>query len=223
MGRKSAVANFVTLPLIAAIVVAGCSKPEQAKSDSLAGAGTAPAGTTRTLRQAVTLDSARIAQFASEYDFGPERDPDKATKDVRTTKNHGVKKANKPTKLTIQTATPKRPLPDTLILALITSNGSYDDLGIGNGDNFVVRDKRGSADPHDWSVYLISTKPFSITPLKPGTEALSMTSVEEPRIAEYEFDSSGGTGTSNLDSVAYAVCLEDRLCQPSGHCGYNVF
>jgi hypothetical protein len=214
---------LVTLPLIAAIVVVGCSKPEQAKSDSLASTGTAPAGTTGTPRQAVALDSARIVQLASDYDFGPERDPDKATKDVRTSKNHGVRKANKPTKLKIQTATPKKPLPDTLILALITSNGSYDDLGIGNGENYIVREKRGSDDPRDWSVYLISTKPFSITPLTPGTDALSMSSVEQPRIAEYEFDSSGGTGVTNLDSVAYAVCLEDNLCKPSGHCGYNVY
>jgi hypothetical protein len=163
-----------------------------------------------------------MTQMASDYHFGQPRDPDPAKKDVKTGKNKGVKDSDKPLQLKIRTATAKSALPDTMILALITSDKAYEGLGIAKGDNYLVRYKNGSGDAHRWSVFLVSVDPFGMTPLKPDSEEFSYGTPGEPRIVSYAFDSSGTSSTKTPDSIVYAFCIDDPSCS-SQHCGYNNF
>ena len=214
---------WLRLPLVAAFVVVGCSKGEQGRADTAVNARSSTgthAAITPSLKTPLALDASRMTQLAAEYHFGQPRDPDSAKKDVKTGKNKGAKLSDKPPKLKIMTATPKSPIADTMIVAKITSDGSYEGLGIGPGDNYLVRVKRGSSDAHSWSVFLVATKPFAITSLKADSEELSYGTPGEPRIVSWAFDSSGKVGGKTLDAVAYAFCIDDPTCSTQ-HCGYN--
>lgn len=220
MTRSRLRSGWLRLPLIAAIVVVGCGKSDQVKPDSVSGASPVTRASEDTVRPLLNLDSSAVAQLAARTSYGKPREPVSTTKSLVTNRNHGVKNANKPSKITIETANDASTTGAHLI-ARIKSTGAYHDLGLENGDNYLYVLKLGS---NQW-VYLVSMSPFRITELTrdPSLEPYSHQSPEEPRIVYSLFDSTSGTASQTPDMIAYAFCVEDGACGAANHCGYNVY
>jgi hypothetical protein len=166
------------------------------------------------------LDSAAVVQLVAGYSFATPRPPVTTTDTLVTQRNHGVKIADKPSALTIETASGSTSS-GAHIVARIKSSKAYPDLGIGHGDNYLVVLKAGS---NQW-VYVIAMTPFRTTELTRAyrPHPYSDGDPAEPRIVYAEFESSPGPTPMANDMIAYAFCVEDNTCTPINHCGYNVF
>jgi hypothetical protein len=212
--------RFVALFVAGLAGVAGCSPSQQSQQSQSDTRTAVRARTTASLRPRIAMDADRLARLATNYRFNQDRDPDPATMSVVTGKNPGVKRKDKPT-LKIATAEPGQETTDGEFIARIRSDKRYDGLGIGKGESFIWRDRRGSTKPEDWEVFMISTDPFNVTRLARQKDQLSSGSAAVPRIASYEFLSPTASKLSPVEMVAYGLCIEDPACQPSDHCGYN--
>lgn len=220
MSRPSARSLWLRAPLLAAIVVAGCGKSDQVKSDTAAGAKAVNPASADTTQLALRMDSAAVVQLAGKYTFMSRRPPVPTGETLATSHNRGVKIAEKPLALTIETASGSTST-GAHIVARIDSDKAYPDLGIGHGTSYLLVLKAGSSQ----QVTVVSMTPFRFTPLTRAypPRPYSHGTPEEPRIVYSEFQSSPGPTPKANDMIAYAFCVEDGTCTPVNHCGYNVF
>jgi hypothetical protein len=218
MGYSSRITALVIIELL----IAGCGEAKKPLGDS----GGVP-GKQVVARASIRPDPAAVIALAKTYHFAESLLPAVPfSKPIdKTGKNKGVPKSQDP-RLTFAraetvsgTTYPK----DQEVLLLIHAEHAYPGLKIAQGNNYVWRDK-SDTDHSKWTVWLISEHPADTVELTRGTYAYSSADPSKPHLVveEFQVDSTTSTGAKLVtDMIAYGACIDDDICQPSGHCGYS--
>jgi hypothetical protein len=116
-------------------------------------------------------------------------------------------------RMTIATARlkPNVPRPLHRIIARITSQGAYPNMGIQRGYNYVWRSSWLDEDVSGWKTLII-----------PRDSATSRALVRDRRREEYTHGRSPNEPRLvilQVHSVGLGLCLDDPMC-PTGHCGH---
>jgi hypothetical protein len=163
-----------------------------------------------TMPLAGSVHQAVVREADSLYDFGNERE-------AITVTDHDflgpiVDDGTIP-RMTIATARlkPNAARPLHRIIARITSQRAYPNMGIQRGYNYVWRSSWFDADSSGWKTLIIprdSSTSRALVRDRRRQEYTHGRSPEEPRLVILK-----------VHSVALGLCLDDPMC-PTGHCGY---
>lgn len=171
------------------------------------------AGGPDTTRTRIQLSGAQhdsiVREADSLYDFEPERDT--VTGSDPDFPGPVVDDGSIP-HMTIATAKLKAnaPQPAHRIIARITSDAPYLNMGIHAGLNYVWRNSWSDADTASWVTRMVSRDSLTALDLIRDSRRREYThgDPKEPRLVILK-----------VHSVSLSMCLDDPMC-PTGHCGY---
>ena len=166
--------------------------------------------TTRALiHLAATAHDSIVHEVDSLYDFETERDTVVAIDTAFP--GPSVDEGRIP-HMTIATARlkPSTPQPVHRIIARITSDAPYPNMGIQSGYNYVWRNSWSDADTASWVTRMVSRDSLTALDLIRDARRREYThgDPKEPRLVILK-----------VHSVSLSMCLDDPMC-PTGHCGY---
>jgi hypothetical protein len=226
-GEKTMVhASRITALSAIALLICSCGGAKEPVTDTVA-ATTRPQEGAQGGRGASTPDPAAVIALAKTYRFSATlMPPVRATAAIDTSGNNKpVRKSDDP----VLTFARAEPVPGTSypvgqeVLLLIHAQRAYRGLDIGAGDNYLWRDTSDS-NKKNWQVWLISENPPNAVQLKRGSGPYSSIDPELAHLVRQDFQAVTTSATGQVlttDMIVFGGCIEDDVCQPSGHCGYS--